>query len=210
MFLNGSFYFLKFNFVYVKKNVLYIVFLKYLAACCIMVLLYSACSGGSGNSSKVVNEMDTISFATLSEVGRGYLQAQQDTMQSVHKLNSYTRWEYDQTQGQLIFYRGNKKMVIDYEMVGTYSLKDSTWLWAWGNPSVSKNVLTELEKIRSYGEERGFGKLSNRKWKTIEQEGWEMTWVCAYLMKAKGAFKVPSDNDSLFSFMLYKNIHSPQ
>lgn len=175
-----------------------------------LIGLQAACTGvnnGGGSSSKVVEELDTISFAVLSEVGRAYLEAAQDTMQKLHKLNSYTRWDYDQTKGQLAFYRGAKKMLIDYEMIGTYSLKDSTWLWAWDNPSVDKNVLKELEKIRQYGENRGFGKLTNRKWKTIVQEGWEMTWVCAYLMKAKGAFK--AESDSLHSFMLFKNIYQP-
>ncbi|WP_409035712.1 DUF6882 domain-containing protein [Pedobacter africanus] len=63
-----------------------------------------------------------------------------------------------------------------------------------------------MGKVKSYGESRGFKKLIDRKWKADEIDGWEMTAIAAYVLKAKGAYRVPSKDEKLFLFMIFKNI----
>jgi len=154
-----------------------------------------------------MSELDTINFADLSKKAYQYLNQQQDTCNSIYKINDYERWFYDQFTGELTFSdSGIKKVIIDYEEVGSISFKSNTWLWAWANPNLEEKVKSEIVKVRDYGIRRNFEKLTNGKWNADEYDGWEMTAIAAYLMKAKGAYRIPSSDSMLYSFMIYKNI----
>ena len=168
----------------------------------------SGCGGNSGRTSGLTTtESDTISFKDLSKKAYDYLNKQQDTCNSVYKIGDYQDWYYDQYTGELTFSDdGVKKIIVDYEEVGSLSFKSNTWLWSWGNPNLEKKIKSEIVKVRDIGRKRGFEKLTDPKWTADEYDGWEMTAIAAYLLKAKGAYRVPSDDSMLYSFMIYKNI----
>jgi hypothetical protein len=44
------------------------------------------------------------------------------------------------------------------------------------------------------------------KWSADIVDGWDMAAISAYILKAKGVYRVPSDDNKLFSFMLFKKI----
>ncbi len=152
-------------------------------------------------------ELDSISFDSLLVKSYDYLYAQQDSCEKIYGIGSFQNWYYDQFTGELSFSNDSvKKLIIDYEEVGSVSLKTNTWLWAWANPHLEEKVKGEIGKVKSYGESRGFKKLIDRKWTADEIDGWEMTAIAAYLLKAKGAYRVPSKDKKLFSFMIFKSI----
>ena len=60
--------------------------------------------------------------------------------------------------------------------------------------------------MKEYGLRRNFEKLITPKWTADQYDGWEMTAIASYLLKTKGAYRVPASNGKLFSFMIFKNI----
>ncbi len=42
--------------------------------------------------------------------------------------------------------------------------------------------------------------LTTPKWEAVETDGWEMTSIPAYILQAKGAYRMP--NSRLFSFVI--------
>jgi hypothetical protein len=151
--------------------------------------------------------LEPITFEELSKTAYKYLQDQQDTMNDKYQLTGYEDWFYDQHKGTLVFSNnGVEKLVIDYENVGSLSYKSNTWLWAWDNPHTEAKVKSEIGKVREFGQRKGFDKLITAKWNAEEYDAWEMTAIAAYLMKAKGAYRVPS-SDSLLSFMIFKKVN---
>ncbi|PVD51677.1 hypothetical protein DC498_13190 [Terrimonas sp.] len=167
---------------------------------------------GCGDKSKKtdnlpITELDTISFYDLSKRAYDYLNKQQDTCNSVYKIGTYQNWYYDQLTGELTFSdNGIKKLIIDYEEVGSVSEVTNTFLWAWGNPHLEEKIKSEIVRVKEYGQKRKFEKLINPKWTADQYDGWEMTAIASYLLKSKGAYRVPTSNDKLFSFMIFKNI----
>ena len=161
----------------------------------------------SKHSKKELSELDTISFESLSKKSYDYLYLQQDICKDVYKINSYQNWYYDQTTGKLTFSdNGVVKLIIDYEEIGSVSLETKTWLWAWDNPHIEENVKQQIATIKDYGLKRNFSKLVNAKWTADEIDGWEMTAIATYLLKAKGVYRVPVNDGKLLSFMLFKKI----
>jgi len=148
-----------------------------------------------------------LSFEELSRKAYTYLREKQQYCQSVFRLGEYERWHYDQTTGILTFGDNNTdKLHIDFEDVGSYSLKSNTWLWAWDNPHVQENVRSEITLVRDFGEARNFSRLITAKFDAEEHDAWEMTAIAAYLMQAKGAYRAPSSDGQLYSFFIFKTI----
>jgi hypothetical protein len=172
------------------------------------VFFFSGCGNNSQNiAEQKLSELDTISFDNLSKRSYEYLNLQQDTCKAVYKISDYENWYYDQITGELTFSdNGIKKLIIDYEEVGSLSFKSNTWLWAWANPHLEEKVKSKIGSVRDYGQKRGFERLTDSKWTADEYDGWEMTAIAAYLMKAKGAYRIPSSDSMLYSFMIFKNI----
>jgi len=156
----------------------------------------------------MTTELDTISYQDLLDKSFDYLTEQQDICKDEFKISTYKNWFYDQETGELTFSDdGVKKLIINYENVGTVSLKSNTWLWAWANNNTLDKVKSEIGVIKEYGDKREFEKLMTSKWPADEVDGWEMTSIAAYLMKAKGAYRVKSSDDSVFVYMLFKEIN---
>lgn len=178
---------------------------------CIIAMGFLSLFGCGDNSKKdkniQVTELDTISFENLSKKAYEYLNKQQDICNRIYRIHTYENWFYDQLTGELTFSdKGVKKMIIDYEEVGSVSEVTNTFLWAWGNPHLEDGIKSEIFKVKEYGHKRNFEKLINPKWKADQYDGWEMTAIASYLLQTKGAYRVPNIENKLFSFMIFKNI----
>jgi len=169
--------------------------------------LFGCGDKSSRHSKKELSELASISFERLLKKSYDYLYKQQDICKDIYKISSYQNWYYDQTTGKLTFSDdGIVKLIIDYEEVGSVSLETKTWLWAWDNPHIEENVKQQITTIKDYGLKRNFSKLVKAKWTADEVDGWEMTAIATYLLKAKGVYRVPVNNGKLLSFMLFKKI----
>jgi len=134
-----------------------------------------------------------------------YTSQQQKNMEDIYAIGSYDHWFYDSKTGFLTFSNeGVDKIKIKYETVGTLSKSSDTWLWSWANDSISDTVKEEIEKVKEYGEEHAFEPLTKRKWNAVMEHGWEMTIISAFLLKSKGAYRVPTEG--VYSFMVFKEI----
>ncbi len=172
--------------------------------------LFSLFGCGDKNSKKTsrsLNELDTISFDNLLKKSYDYLYKQQDICSTKYNVSSYQNWYYDQLTGKLTFSdNGIKKLIIDYEDIGSFSFISNTWLWSWDNPHVEENIKQEIKSVKEFGHKRNFTKLINAKWTAEEVDGWEMSAIACYLLKAKGVYRVPVSNGKVLSFMLFKKI----
>ena len=59
----------------------------------------------------------------------------------------------------------------------------------------------DLDEVRRYGEHHDIWQLTTPKWEAVETDGWEMTSIAAYILQAKGAYRMPDAR--LFSFVIF-------
>ena len=134
-----------------------------------------------------------------------YLTRQQDRLKSEFQLGRWQRYDYDQDAATLAFSsNGRVGVVADIHIVGSTSTQSGTWLWAWDNASILASVTHCLADVRAYGERHGLEKLTTAKWPGDERDGWEMTAATAFILRAEGAYRAPSDNGALF--MVLRNV----
>jgi hypothetical protein len=138
-------------------------------------------------------------FDALVKSSQIYLGECQEALKQEYLLSSWPRYDWSQATCQLAFSDGGRrKVVADIQFAGSISTNANTWLWAWANTSVAPELSQSLLKVREYGGAHGFPHLTQPEWRAGEQDGWEMTAVAAFLLRAKGAYRAPDGKGLTF------------
>ena len=135
-----------------------------------------------------------------------YLSKRQKSLIKEYKIGEYERFDWDQENGTLVFSNNDKPVVIaKVQFVGSLSNQTKTWLWSWANGVFLENVKNRMDLVKEYGEEHRYKELTKAKWYANEAEGWDMTSITAYLLKAKGAYRTSAENG--YTYMVITDIH---
>jgi hypothetical protein len=145
---------------------------------------------------------DDQAFRRLLADAVAYLQARQRQLPARYRLGSYSRFDWSQQSGHLVFSAdGHARVVADIQFVGTLSTASNTWLWSWANPSIIEPVKQRTREVRAYGDVHHYLKLASASFPATEVDGWEMTAIAAYLLEAAGAYRAPDDGGMAFLLM---------
>lgn len=134
------------------------------------------------------------------------LQSKQEELYKNYDLDSYPRWFYDQAAGLLTFSdeESQRELNFRYYAVGSYSKKSKTWKWSWDNDHTLKKVKLELCKVKQFGEQQGFERLTEGLFDSYEEEGWEFAAIASKLLNGIGSYR--PDSDGLLIFMVLYEI----
>lgn len=152
-----------------------------------------------------LEELTEEQFTSFVTESFDYLTERQDALRVEFKIGEHESWEWDQASGELIFSDHGKPVVVaKIQFVGSISTQSNSWLWSWDNPNVMDHLKVDSRKVMEFGAEKGYQKLTSAKWEAGEADGWDMTAIAAYVVKAKGAYRTPTDTG--FAYFLVKDI----
>ena len=138
-------------------------------------------------------------FATLQKVSLDELKLKTDAHRKVWGLGNAQRWDLSQDSGQIVFtLADDMKATAPAQIIGTYNTKDSTWLWAWANPSIDDKLKADALRVRKYGEEHHIQKLIQRKWSGSESDAWAMVALAVKLCGRQGGYRGPAGATHVF------------
>lgn len=150
--------------------------------------------------------MDSKEYTDLLKKSREYLLGQQEIIKQQFELNDYERMDYEQETGKMIFtIKDGRKVIMSFQVVGSVSDRSNTWMWSWDNPYLLENITEEMFEVKEYGVKNGIEKLVNPRWPGNDSDGWEMTAITTWVLKAKGAFSFLSDE--MLVFVVFKDIN---
>ena len=148
-------------------------------------------------------------FAELVETSMAYLHARQNELEVQYRLDNYPRYDWHQDPAELVFSdQGKPKVIADIQFVGSISTRSGSWMWSWANASLLESAKSKIRQVRTYGDTHSLLKLACGYWDAEEVDGWEMTAVAAFLLKAKGAYRSPDERG--FTFMILTNVRWAQ
>jgi hypothetical protein len=151
--------------------------------------------------------MSEPEFQALRQQSNWFMRSQMEQNQKDFGLDAYSRFDWDQWRGELVFSKdGVPKVVARIQVAGTLSTKAKTWFWAWGNSAFLPPIRQSVLRVREFGEERGLLALLQPRWAAKEADAWHMTALTARLIEAKGAFKCPTPDG--FTFLVFTDIRA--
>jgi hypothetical protein len=123
------------------------------------------------------------------------------------QLDSFSRFDWDQWRGELLFSTGgDPKVLARIQVAGTHSTKSNAWQWAWSNSNLLEPVRRASLKAKQFGEERSIIRLIQPRWAAKDSDCWEMTGVVTKLNDAKGAFRCPGPEG--FTYLVITDIRA--
>jgi hypothetical protein len=150
-----------------------------------------------------------VALARLLESSIPYLQARQKELEVQYRISRYPRYDWYQETAELVFSdKGKPVVVADIQFVGSVSTRSGSWMWSWANGSLLESAKSKIRRVRTYGDTHSILKLACGYWDADEADGWEMTAISAFLLKAKGAYRSP--DESGFTFLLMTGIRWAQ
>ena len=130
-----------------------------------------------------------------------------DQNQKEFKLDTFSRFDWNQWRGELVFSSGNiPKVVARIQVAGSLSTKANTWFWAWANAGILDPVRESARKTREFGIERGVLRLLQPRWAAKDKDAWEMTAAVTKLTDAKGAFRCPGQDG--FTYLVFTDLRA--
>lgn len=84
------------------------------------------------------------------------------------------------------------------QVIGTRSIADSSFLWAWDHPSIPPARTTDARLVKAFGDAQGLEALTTRKIEASKDEAWELTALAVHLAGANGAYRGPSNKAEAF------------
>lgn len=131
------------------------------------------------------------------------LTAKQEALDDKTRFLSYPQWFFDDKAQTLRFVSDDQPtLVFPVTLVGSFSTKTNTWMWAWHN-EVLDQTIGDTWMLEAFGEVRGIERMSEGYWTAAEIDCWEVAAVAAHVLGAIGVFRAPMDHQAWF--MLLEN-----
>ena len=112
-------------------------------------------------------------------------------------------WDWDADSAVLTFSNAcNAKLRIHVSIVGT--TQGDSWQWTWANPNIPHYSKLDMEKVREFGEAKGYEQLTSKFLTADEYTGWEMTAVAVHVLNALGSYRFPTGSG--FCYLAYRKI----
>jgi hypothetical protein len=116
-------------------------------------------------------------------------------------LGKFDEWDLNQDKGSLEFSNADgTKAKMPAQVIGSYDTRNGSWQWAWANASVYDKLKEDSLKVRQYGKDKGFKKLTKAVTLCSEDEAWAMAAIACKICGAQGVYRGPA-SDSLYVFM---------
>jgi hypothetical protein len=119
------------------------------------------------------------------------------------RYGKHAHWNWDDSSSTLTFTDPNLPTVrVDCSVVGT--TEGNSWEWSWANKNTPPHAKIDMDKVREFGEENGYEKLTTPFLEADDFTGWEMTAVAEHVLNALGAYCFPTGRG--FCYLAYRKI----
>lgn len=102
-------------------------------------------------------------------------------------LGGSERWDADLEQGLIWFTFPDGRIVsAPVQVIGSYNTEDSTWLWAWDNPSVEEPLAQAARLARDFGARHGLEQFTQPEVQCSEDDAWTFTALAVSVSELLG------------------------
>lgn len=124
--------------------------------------------------------------------------SRQALMVERYGLSGDVQYDWSLDEARITWSRSGKVFLTGrLTMLGSVSLSQQTWLWAWANESLPSAVLGDIEQVRRFGEVNGFPVLPWPGFTYDPELVAEARMVAASVLDAEGLWADSTDDTQL-------------
>ncbi len=131
--------------------------------------------------------------------------AQNDIWYEKYRIDNWPRWDYSLENCTLTFSEAGKaKVICEIRAVG--SVQGDSWEWSWGNKNLPDSCKDRMNEVQSFGEEKGWGKLTSLFLDNDDYLGWELASVTVHVLGGIAVYRCPdSETPGYFMYLAILN-----
>jgi hypothetical protein len=107
-------------------------------------------------------------------------------------------YEWNMDAAKLVFPSPSDPVEADLCVLGSISVSEGTFLWAWANTAIPAAAKNGLDRVRKFGEANALGLLTDSEWRGGRAEGLEVAAIAGRLLDAAGIWIAPMGDVTLF------------
>jgi hypothetical protein len=111
-------------------------------------------------------------------------------------IGSPGRWELDQTNGVISWFFPDRTASAPAQIIATWLPASSSWLWAWANNSILKEMTRESRVVRDWAEEHGHTSLTQPKVEADREAAATMAALAVRITGATGFYHGAGESDA--------------
>jgi hypothetical protein len=109
--------------------------------------------------------------------------------QATWSFGEEEQWHLDLDSGELIWRFPEVRASAPAQVIGIYDPEKTTWTWAWADDAIGEHLKADALRVKEFGGQRGFFRLSSPEWTGEATEGWYMAAIACWLCNAQGAYR---------------------
>jgi hypothetical protein len=141
---------------------------------------------------------ETPEFQAFIEGSMEGLRLQTEAHQGAWHFGEEERWDFAQDTGEIVFTFPDTVVRAPAQIIGTFDSEAGTWMWAWGNSSISDSLTRDSVRAREYGRQQGIRRLTSASWPGEEMDGWHMAALANRLCETNGVYRGPAGATFVF------------
>jgi uncharacterized protein DUF6882 len=154
----------------------------------------------SHDGAELSPEADTFLAAAIMEFN-----AKQQALTKTWRFAAFEQWAYDPDTGVLnLEFADKATLVADGQLLGTFSVADNTFEWAWSRPHFGATITKESARVKELGRRLGISYLQAGII-PIPDEAF-MSYVCAIGLKASDSAGMFRGDGDVQPMIMVKNL----
>lgn len=120
-------------------------------------------------------------------------------------MDKIDKWSWDEMGNLSFVLKDGTRVTARYQIIGSYNIKDESWIWAWNNPEVKSDLAHDAKKVQQYGQAHDIDILKTPGWKGESAMSWKVAAFALHHCEASGIFAAPV-SEKLQVFLLFREI----
>jgi len=127
-------------------------------------------------------------------------QRKNDALDAEYGLHSFARWDDDGDRQTLVFTNPGEADALEAKVtsIGSYSLKNQTWMWAWANESLTDAAREKASVLMKLADRTGMRVFTDPHIDCDEYLAWELAAAAVDELGSLGVYREPVDHLWIF------------
>ncbi|MEH7454462.1 DUF6882 domain-containing protein [Gottfriedia acidiceleris] len=135
------------------------------------------------------------------------LEVKQGELFRKYEIGSFEEYFYDQEACILQFKKGGKvELEFNVVFIGSWSSNSNTWMWTWGNKSMTENAINQSIVLKKIKQVTGFDIFAKPFFECDEAMAHELTAFAVEHLNAQGMYISPDGKSQLFMAIMSSNL----
>ncbi|PQD93690.1 hypothetical protein CYL18_18535 [Pradoshia eiseniae] len=150
--------------------------------------------------------MTDIQFDQYLDYCYDKLEMKQAELLESYGISRFEEYWYSQEDGILQFkLDGEVKLEFNVIFIGSWSSNSDTWMWSWGNESMTDNARRQSASLKELHQVSGFDIFAKPFFECDEAMAHELTAFAVEHLNAKGMYISPDGKSLLFMAVMSPN-----